>query len=756
MSLTGTYLFNNTNEPAALFWGSHNAADPSQGILHRQIHIVALNNTIVVNPTTVATLRYGWTRYDDDSVPLETFDLDSLGFPASFVNDVVFQAFPFGCIDGSECFGGAVPNPIRWASWGFNGTVSKLLGRHTLKAGGDFRRTSMDTVSYGDFSGYFAFDKAWTQEDPFRPSDTQGSAIASFLLGLPSANPGKISDADIVRPLQVFVRSYSGYVQDDVRVRDDLTLNLGLRYEYEAGLHEKENRFTVAFDRTVESPLAALTGLPLRGGLRYAGVDGARDYQGDPSKNKFAPRLGAAWTVNPQTVLRGGYGLFWAPWKYTYADPANYGQIGYSRRTAMVFPNQLVPSASVTLDNPFPQGLLQPVGNSLGLLTGVGGEIQYVSQQRRAQRVQQYSIDLQRELPGNLAVSVGYTGTRGDNLQYGGVFDSEVNINQLPLSALALGPALNDEVTNPFYRIPEAGDLAQSPTIARGQLLRPFPQFGNIIETQTSGARMRYHAVTALLERRVVGGWGGRFHYTWSRRDDDQFGDGTPFSFRRTARPQNSYDLAAEYSRSAIDVPHRVILAPIVELPFGEGKRWATRGLANALFGGWTVAAVASYESGAPRAIIQESGQQRFVQRRATAQCDRRRSADAGEHGRATEQLHQPGRLFVRGAVHLREHAAHRSADPQSVSHELRRVVREGRQHRRPGEGAAPVGVAEPHQFTDVRGRRQRRVRQLAVRDDYHDAWVPAAAAGDAPGVLVGRGSRCKLHGSGFYSSKVP
>ena len=606
-SLTATYLLNDTNEPTPLFWGPRNPADPNQAHNHRRIHIVALNNTIVVNPTTVATLRYGWTRYDDDVEPFGRFDLASLGFPASFVNDVTFNAFPGGCIDGSECFGDVTPYDTRWSSWTVNANVSRLAGRHTMKIGGDFRRVGMDNSSFGDSSGLFAFDREWTQADPFRPSDTQGSGFASFLLGLPSANPGNISQATVTRPLQVFITSYGGYAQDDVRVRDNITVNLGVRYEYETGLRERENRFTVAFDREAVSPLAALTGLPLHGGLRYAGVGGAPDHQGDPSTLKFSPRVGSAWTLNPKTVIRGGYGLFWAPWNYPYPDSVNYGQIGYNRQTAMVFVNQLVPSA--TLDDPFPHGLLQPVGATLGLLTGAGGEIHYVSQNRKSPRVQQYSIDLQRELSVHMAASVGYVGTRGDDMSYGGTFPGGigVNINQLPSSALALGSALYDEVANPFFGISAAGELSQSETIARRQLLRPFPQFGNIIEHQTSGARFRYHAVTAMIDRHVARGWGGRFHYTWSRRDDNQLGDGNVFSPRQTDRPQDSDDLAGEYSRGFQDVPHRLVLAPIAELPFGEGKPWATRGLWRLVLGGWTIAAIARYESGSPLAIIQAS-----------------------------------------------------------------------------------------------------------------------------------------------------
>src|SRR5207302_540196 len=182
-----------------------------------------------------------------------------------------------------------------------------------------------------------------------------------------------------------------------------------------------------------------------------------------------------------------------------------------------------------------------------------------------------------------------------------------ININQLPPSALALGPALYDEVPNPFFGIPEAGDFSSSPTIERRQLLRPFPQFGNIFERQTSGARLRYHAVTAMIDRRAAGGWGGRFHYTWSRRNDDQFGEGSTYSFRQADGPLNNDDLGAEYSRSLQDVPHRMVLAPIVELPLGAGKRWATRGLADLLVGGWSVAAIAKFESGSPLAIVQAS-----------------------------------------------------------------------------------------------------------------------------------------------------
>jgi trimeric autotransporter adhesin len=161
-------------------------------------------------------------------------------------------------------------------------------------------------------------------------------------------------------------------------------------------------------------------------------------------------------------------------------------------------------------------------------------------------------------------------------------------------------------VSNPFFGIPEAGPFSRRATLPLGQLLRPFPQFDEIRQRQTSGARTRYHAVITQLSKRMSHGISGRFHYTWSRLDDDQFGQGNHFSgANQGGRPLDPRNLAAEYSRSLRDVPHRVVLSPVIQLPFGEGRRWATSGLPNALAGGWTFSGILTYESGSPINIVQ-------------------------------------------------------------------------------------------------------------------------------------------------------
>jgi trimeric autotransporter adhesin len=606
VSITGLYLYQNTDEAHSHFWGEEFPyAGPDQGDEVRRVHVIALNNTIIASPTTVVTLRYGWTFFGDHVTGIP-YDLAELGFNNAFVEDVQYRRFPNGNISGYTTFGTRAESPVNYRSWALNSSVSKSTGRHTFKYGADFRQIGADALVYGTSGGNFNFDKEWTQRDPFVAASDQGNAFASFLLGLPTANPSSPSSAPVSTPIDAFIRYYAGYVQDDFRFGAKLTLNFGLRYEYESGLRETENRFTVAFDRDAVSPLAAKTGLDLRGGLRYAGQDGFPDYQGDPSKKKISPRLGFAWSANDKTVLRGGYGLYWSPWAYSAPGTSNWGQLGYTRETFTDQSNRLTPTAF--LDNPFPNGLLQPNGNSLGLLTGVGSQIDFVGQGRKSPYVQQFSLDVQRQIPADMAVSLGYSGSRGDDLSYGGSSTAFVNINQLDPKYLSLGAALQQQVANPFYGIPEAGAFAASPTIARGQLLRPYPQFGNIRDRQASGARSRYHAVIAQLEKRLSHGWGGRFNYTWSRLDDDVFADAGFFaSGYQGGRPLNNYDLAAEYSRSFLDLPHRVVLSPIVELPFGAGKRWATSGLADLIAGGWTFTAIATYESGQPLNVTQDS-----------------------------------------------------------------------------------------------------------------------------------------------------
>jgi hypothetical protein len=289
---------------------------------------------------------------------------------------------------------------------------------------------------------------------------------------------------------------------------------------------------------------------------------------------------------------------------------------------------------SVSLANPFPNGLVKPSGSSLGLLAGAGTNINFVDPSRTAPRVQQYSVDFQRELPANMAVSLGYVGARGDHLPLGGTNNTAVNINQLDPKYLALGTTvLNQTVANPFFGNPAfAGTaLGNNATTTRGQLLRPFPQFGNISMFQVSEGVNRYNAFVAELTKRMSHGFSGRFSYTYSVLKDNQIGESNFYTNNGVGDPMNQYNYVAwlpacgsnlsrvekynavcfdplvDYGYSILDTPHRFVISPIVTLPFGKDHKIGKSAIGNLLAGGWTAAAVFTYQSGFPIGVQQSN-----------------------------------------------------------------------------------------------------------------------------------------------------
>lgn len=603
LSSQGFYLYNKTNEPCAnqlIKQSDPNAfAERNDYILKRRVHIAALNNTWLPGNNTVVTARYGYTRFSDQNTLSVEYDPSQLGFDQSFLNNLQVKKFPRATMTDYTSIGAIDPNKLIWYSQAANAAVSKLIGRHTFKVGADYRQIGVDTQSFSGGAGLFAFDRFFTSATPTALNG--GNAIASMLLGYPSGDPSNQSTVTVSSPFNAKVHYFGGYAQDDWRVGPKLTVNYGVRLEHETGLTEKNDGITVAFDRTLNpgGTLGSLSvnGNPVRGGLVYAGQNGANRYQGNPPAVKVSPRLGVVYSFNPKTVVRAGYGIYWAPWNYQAVGAQNYGNIGFTQVT--VSPqNQFRPTLNMV--NPFPNGVLTPVGNSRGALTGVGSNVEFIDQDKTAPQVHQYSVDLSRELPGNIAVGFEYVGATGRDLGLGGSNDGILNINQVNPSFLSLGPALLEQVPNPFFGT-GTGFSPGSATVQRRQLLRPFPQFGDILMRQNTSGESQYHAAVFKIEKRINNGWGGRINYTYSRLKDNQFGESNFFSSAST-EAQDAYNIDAEYSTSLLDVPHKLVFTPIVELPFGEGKRWATSGLAKHVLGGWTISSIISIESGFPYA----------------------------------------------------------------------------------------------------------------------------------------------------------
>jgi hypothetical protein len=656
VSLTGFYLYNRTDEPCANYIAGqedpNRFIDTADYILKRRPQILAINNTWVLTDSSVMALRFGWTRFPDNPSLSIDYDPAQLGFAPGFLSLIDQTGVPkFPIIDFQTTYrdyGHSDPVKDRvYKSWGANGVYSKFVGTHTFKVGADYRRIGAVLDGTACPSGCFVFGREFTSSTGLNNgSATDGNAFATFLLGFPSGD-FQASGGDtptrmgLTTPLDLYTHYFGGYAQDDWRVSPRFTVNYGIRIEHEGGMREVNNNFTVGFDRTSVSPVnitipgnidptGATPARQVVGGLKFAGVDGNPTQQGKAPAAKFSPRLGAVYSINTRTVLRAGYGMYWAPWNYPAPSPASYGAIGFSNNTSAP---QTTVTPTVSMTNPFPNGLVPPSGNSLGLLAGAGTNINFVDETRKAPRVQQYTVDLQRELGADMAVRVSYVGARGDFLPIGGTVNTAININQLDPKYLALGSAvLAQPVPNPFFGNPAFGGtaLGNNANTTRGQLLRPFPQFGNISMFQVSEGVNRYNAGVIELSKRMSRGWGGRFSYTYSVLKDNQIGE-TNFYTNAGAGVMNNYnyvswlpacdaglsrvqrysamcfDPLVDYGPGILDTPHRFVVAPMVALPFGKDHRIGNSRIGNLFAGGWTAAAVFTWQSGFPIGVSQSN-----------------------------------------------------------------------------------------------------------------------------------------------------
>jgi hypothetical protein len=604
---TGMYARQHTREPGSTFYGAYGTApgDPAATKNDRLINFISLNNLFIPNNTTTVAVRYGYNQFKDwgnNEYGIAT-DAASLGLPPSYVSGLTYNTFPRITVNGyggTPLLGYTGPSQATYVTQTLNATMSKSKGHHSMAMGAEYRRISADVLVYGNAAGNFGFTSGFTQgPDPNTASSTAGDAFASFLLGYPASG-----DVAVATPGHYFLNYYAGYVQDNIRATSKIAVNLGLRYEFEDGLQEKDNHFTVGFDPNAAFPVAA-PGLNLKGGLMYAGVNGNPDYQGHPIHTQFAPRGGVAWSLTDRHVVRAGYGLFWVPEQFNGVGEAVIGARGYTASTSFLSSNDGGLTPVGTLSNPFPAGVQQPQGNSAGLATGAGGTIDFIDQNAKPGYVQQYSVDYQWELPAGHVITVGYQGSRSERLTLGGTSDATVNINQLDPSYLSLGTALQQLVANPFFGNAAFGNLSRSATIARGQLLRPFPQFGDVLAHRSNLGESRYNAFVIKWDRRLTT-WGAGVNYTYSRLMDNQFGESNSFSARQGQALDNT-NLDREYGYSLLDVPHRLNVNASVALPFGEGHRWASDGLSAALFGGWNVTVAGRYQNGFPLSIWQAS-----------------------------------------------------------------------------------------------------------------------------------------------------
>ncbi|MFN8940784.1 MAG: TonB-dependent receptor domain-containing protein [Acidobacteriota bacterium] len=584
-----SYMGYNSSEPGENPYPT--ISSPDQWILDRFVNTTQFNNTITPNATTVVAVRYGFNRFPNiGTQKSQNFNVASLGFAPTFVRDIPSRTFPNVGMQTAYSLG--TNNNFNYVHFSNNfGTqVSKFLGKHSLKAGFDYRKLGVSGLDFGNSSGTFNFNLDFTRSGA--SSGSGGSDIASLLLGAPATAQGFVPTYQVQ-----FVRYWGMFFQDDFRVSKKLTLNLGLRWERESGLREVNNKLITTFDRTAANPLQASAGVPTPGVFRFAGVGGAPTVTSNFLQNKWSPRIGVAYQLNDKTTLRGGYGIFWAP---HFGLGAPFASEGINALTNPATDNAGLPL--VQLSDPFPGGLDKPVGNSLGDRTGLGKAMNVFSPDATSGRVQQFSFDLQRQIWGGFVISGGYAGSRSANLSWSA---ATLNVNQLNPSNFSQGAALRQLVPNPYFG--RGGlNVVGTASIERQRLLRPFPAFDSVNFLNDSYVNADYNALNLRLQKNMSNGLSIVMALTMSRNRDNTGGGAGNNLNAGNAGPQNVFDLDSEYGYSYIHSPRRLTNALTYELPFGKGKKWlASMNRAGEIaIGGWSINAVTTLQTGYPLQIF--------------------------------------------------------------------------------------------------------------------------------------------------------
>jgi trimeric autotransporter adhesin len=573
-------------------------SSPDQWRLLRNVDTTQFNNILTISPTTVLTVRYGFNRFPNYGYQVsQGFNLASLGFDPGYVASIAAPTFPNITMTSQYSLG--TNNNFYYVhhSKNFSAGLSKYQGRHSLKGGFDYRRIHDDGNDFANSAGAFTFNGVFTRSTPLTAVSGTGADLADMLLGAPSAGTGYIPTK-----LYEYADYYGAYFQDDIRITQKLTVNLGMRWEREYGLQERNNSMVVGFDTRTVNPLAAnVSGILPKGVIEFAGVNGNSIHVGNPNVNKFAPRIGIAWQVAPKTTIRGGYGLFWAP---QFAIGTPYNPPGFTATSTYVASNDGNNTPANSLTNPFPTGMARPTGSTLGDLTGIGQSLSIIDQNARSPRVQQYSIDVQRELPFGVALEVGYVGSHSTHLTQA---TANININALNPALLSQGSALTQTVANPFFGKGGAGVIGAA-TVSQVQLLLPYPTFSAINLQFNDSSRARYDSLVAKAQKRMSVGFTVLSTFTWSRNRDASSGGAGNFLNAGAAGPQNPYDMASEYGLSNVDSPLRWSTGFTYELPFGRNKKFLTAGKAlDYAVGGWSINAVSVYQSGFPIQITQST-----------------------------------------------------------------------------------------------------------------------------------------------------
>ena len=589
---------------------------------------VSIGDTVSLSPKTILDLHLGYTRYVYLRVPLsQGIDLSQFGPNwAALTPQLTYTHIPQVCVSensGDDRWGGG------WCAQGtgsgigafddtysFAPTLSKIIGNHTLKVGGEIRILRNNYYQSNNPAGLFQINAKMTAANPNDSANgtpgvaaaAAGNGFASFLLGAgdngSAVEPAKTADQNLY---------YAFYAGDTYRLTRKITLNLGARVDLQGNWTERTNRI-VALNTAEASPLLALSpavagAFPnLKGGFDLVNSSRHSSRSAFPNWNHISPRLGVSYQFDQNTVIRAGYGMFFLPVDVRWNDaPHNLFINSFSTPWLTTQSDGVTPKN--TLFNPFPGGVTPPFGRDQALIDVQGNGNEAATVNNPAPYVQQWNLDIQRQFPGNLLVDVAYAGSKGTHLPMHDQTIDQILPQDLPKSAADVA-ALTALVPNPFAGNCAgctgpvvSGGVGTNATVKAGQLLLPYPQFDNLSMAEPDNRDSIYHSMQLKVVKRFAAGAQLLASYTVAKLIDNT---NSEINWLEAAAPSwndaNAYNLRGERSLDGFDVPQRLVIGAIMDLPFGRGKKFAggASGVTDKIIGGWGINTIVTFQRGFP------------------------------------------------------------------------------------------------------------------------------------------------------------
>jgi hypothetical protein len=582
----GRYIVTLPESDSDGYSAAYGPADPEGLFVRNRRQNLALNITHMFSPTFLLTASGGYNRvfiHRQSGDCCDTNYGQLLGIPN--VPGEVFPRFNFGGGLAPVTEIGAAGNANRQAAinnFEYAVRFSKIAGSHTFKFGFQHSRYGGNELSRNQPSGVYGFNGRQTAG-----FNAAGAAIANTGLQFADFLLGRLNsvDATLTPTYGRRIHYYAGYVQDDWRMTSNLTLNLGIRYETETPMFEVADRMS-SWDPWLPNPLAGTGDIPAGalGVAIFPNRHGEGKYLWNADRNNIAPRFGFAYRVrgSQNTAVRGGFGIFYGnPYDREIVQQlkAGYGTVYRARNPVEYTLRQGPPPGAF---NDIPESDLTPSYGTRGTPTETS-TVQYLDRNRNTPYSMNYNLTVQHQWQG-MFIELGFLGNLGRQIVF-----PNINMNHIR-------PELLSQT-----QIPER--LRRPWTVLgsnQGQVQILAPNWG----------LSNYHAFTLRMERRFSNGFSWILAYTLSKWIDNAvFVGGDDATFGDNDQIQNIYDLPNERSLSQNHVPHRLVLSPIVDLPFGKGKKWLNQGgVSNAVLGGWQLSTMATFRTGSPFGVLVLNG----------------------------------------------------------------------------------------------------------------------------------------------------